>query len=196
MPTLAEEVYREYAKDVVMIDRKMVREELSYYFTGLLWLRLLDIKQKYGLQALTTEKKTLLKDTKDDVYNVPQPFYLYLSSIRSVVDKMGKKTFLNVPSLPITASGGKGGYHAAAIDVTHCLFEGVPSLGVAGDMLMAVATADAEPAPVFGFSFPEGAIPSNNLLGKFSPIGARRPEIAQGLQARESPELHSPNTAV
>lgn len=76
VPTLAEETYREYAKDVTMIDRKLVHEELSYYYTDLLWLRMLDIKQKYGIQALSTEEKTLLKDTKDDVYNVPQPLYL------------------------------------------------------------------------------------------------------------------------
>lgn len=165
-----------------MIDRKLVREEMSYYYTGLLWLRLLDIKQKYGLQALTHEEKTLLKDTKEDVYNVPQPFFLYLSSIGSVVDKMGKRTFLNVPSLPVTAVGGKGGYHSAAVtEQTPCLFEGLPSLGVAGDMLMAVATAAEEPTPVFGFAFPPRAEASNNLLGKFSPIGKRRPEIAQGL---------------
>lgn len=33
-----------------------------------------DIKQKYGSQALSTEGKTLLKDTKDDVYNVQFSF--------------------------------------------------------------------------------------------------------------------------
>lgn len=66
VPPLAEEVYREYAKDVLMIERKMVKEKLSYYFTGLLWLRLLDIKQKYGRTALTNEEKTLIKDTRDD----------------------------------------------------------------------------------------------------------------------------------
>lgn len=76
VPTLAEESYREYAKDITMIDQKLVHEELSYNYNGLLWLRLLGIKQKYGMQALSTEEKTLLKDTKDDVYNVPQPFYL------------------------------------------------------------------------------------------------------------------------
>lgn len=98
---------------------------------------------------------TLLKDTKEDVYNVPQPFFLYLSSIGSVVDKMGKRTFLNVPSLPVTAVGGKCGYHSAAVtEQTHCLFEELPSLG---DMLMAGATAAEEPTPVFGFAFPPRA---------------------------------------
>lgn len=123
VPTLAEEVFREYAKDVQMMDRKLVREEMSYYFTGLLWLRLLDIKQKYGIRALTREEKTILKDTKDDTYNVPQPFFLYLSSIGLVVDKMGKRTFLNVPNLPTVVIGNKSGYHAEAVNEdTHCLF--------------------------------------------------------------------------
>lgn len=95
---------------------------------------------------------TLLKDTKEDVYNVPQPFFLYLSSIGSVVDTMGKRTFLNVPSLPVTTVGGKGGYHSAAVtEQTHCLFEELPSLGVA------VATATDEPTQVFRFAFPPRA---------------------------------------
>lgn len=63
----------------------------------------------------------------------------------------------------------------------HCLFEEIPSLGVAGDMLMAVATDAQEPEPVFGFAFPDKAAASENLLGKFYPIGTRRAEIAQRL---------------
>lgn len=182
VPTLTEEVYREYTKDVQMIDRKMVREEMSYYFTGLLWLRLLDIKQKYGITALTTEEKTILKYTKEDTYNVPQPYFMYLSSIGSVVDKMGKRTFLNVPDLPTTVIGNKSGYHADAVtEETHCLFEEVPSLGVAGDMLMAIVSTTDETVPAFGFTLPPGAKASSNMLGTFSPIGKRRPEIAQRL---------------
>lgn len=46
---------------------------------------------------------------------------------------------------------------------------------------MAVATDAKEPAPVFGFTFPDTATASDNLLGKISPIGTRRPEIAQRL---------------
>lgn len=63
----------------------------------------------------------------------------------------------------------------------YCLFEEIPSLGVAGDMLMAVATDAQEPEPVFGFAFPDRAAASENLLGKFYPIGTRRAEIAQRL---------------
>lgn len=97
---------------------------------------------------MTNEKKTYLKDTKEDTYNIPQPFFLYLSSIGSVVDKMGKRTFLNVPALPTTVIGNKSGYHADAVTrENHCLFKEEPSLGVAGDMLMAVATTIDEPVP-------------------------------------------------
>lgn len=95
---------------------------------------------------------------------------------------MGKGTYLDVPTHPTTVAGGKAGYHAAAVtEDSHCLFEEVLSLGVAGDMLMAVATDAQEPAPVFGLTFPDRATASDNLLGKFSPIGTRRPEIAQRL---------------
>ena len=52
---------------------------------------------------------------------------------------MGKKTELNAPPLPVTRVQGHGGYHAAVIDMnTHNLFEEIPSLGIAGDMVMAL----------------------------------------------------------
>lgn len=83
-------------------------------------------QEKYGLRALTKEEKTILKDTKDDTYNVPQPYFLYLSAIGSVVDKMGKRTYLKVPALPTTVADDRSGYHANQVDLnTHCLFEEV-----------------------------------------------------------------------
>lgn len=57
----------------------------------------------------------------------------------------------------------------------------MPSLGVAGDVLMAIASVIDEPVPAFGFTFPQGAMASRNLLGTFGPVGKRRPEIAQRL---------------
>lgn len=180
IPVLANHIFLEYAKDVAQMDRVMIKEEMSYYATALLWLRLIDIKQKYGLKSLTAEENTIHRDTKDDSFNVPQPLHIYLASIGSVIDKMGKTTYLQVPDLPVTVVGGFGGYHSASIDVsTHNAFEEIPSLGVAGDMLMAAATASDEPVPDFHVNVPEGAEISNNLLGKFDTIGIRRPEIRQ-----------------
>lgn len=182
VPQIALEVYREYAKDVTQIDRKMIKEEMSYYFTALLWLHLIDIKAKNGLQALTREEKTIHKDTKDEIFNVPQPMYTYLASIGSIVDKMGKRTFLETPTLPTAQAGGFGGYHAAAINEdTHNLFEEIPSLGIAGDMLMAAAGTADEPARNFRVAYPANATFSNNLLGQFPVIGPSRAEIRQKL---------------
>lgn len=101
-------MYQEYQKDVKQIDRFLVKEEMSYYSTALLWLRLLDVKNKQGLETLTSAEKALLKDTKDEVYNVSQPLYIYLSSIGAIVDKMGKRTLLNVPKLPTAVAQGFG----------------------------------------------------------------------------------------
>lgn len=182
LPQLAVEIYREYQKDVNQIDRKMIKEELSYYCTAMLWLRLIDIKSKNGLYALTREEKTLQKDTKDESYNLPQPLYIYLSSIGSIVDKMGKRTFLDPPPLPVSVAGGFGGYHSNEVTVdTHNVFEEIPSLGIAGDMLMAAAQPADEPARNFRIAFPQHATYSDNLLGNFPVIGPRRAEIRQKL---------------
>lgn len=182
IPELAKEVFLEYAKDVPAMDRVMIKEEFSYYATALLWLRLIDIKQKYGLKSLSSEEKVLHRDTKDDTFNVPQPLHTYLASIGSVVDKMGKMTYLQVPDLPVATVGAFGGYHSANISVeTHNAFEEIPSLGIAGDMLMAAATTADEPIPDFRVTIPNGATISDNLLGKFAVIGPRRLEIRQNL---------------
>ncbi|KAL1492946.1 hypothetical protein ABEB36_011107 [Hypothenemus hampei] len=55
----------------------------------------------------------------------------------------------------------------------------VVDVGIAGDMLMAVASAPAEPIPNFHVGKPANSEITNNLVGKFYPIGPRRPEIAQ-----------------
>ncbi|KAG5870385.1 hypothetical protein JTB14_037698 [Gonioctena quinquepunctata] len=74
-----------------------------------------------------------------------------------------------------------GGYHANAVNSdTHNLL-GEPSLGIAGGMVMALASEDAEPVPSFHIGKPAGTDFTNNLIGNFSPIGQRRPKIHQQL---------------
>ena len=41
---LAIETYASYVPDVNQLDRKLAKEEMSYYSTGLLWLKLIDVK--------------------------------------------------------------------------------------------------------------------------------------------------------
>lgn len=95
---------------------------------------------------------------------------------------MGKETLLEIPPLPTTVVQNFGGYHSNRIDEnTHNLFEEMPSLGIAGDMVMALASHEAEQVPNFHVEIPANSAFTNNLLGKTSLIGERRPEIRQRL---------------
>ncbi|KAG8222717.1 hypothetical protein J437_LFUL001887 [Ladona fulva] len=112
---------------------------MTYYTTALTWLRLIDVKCRQGRVTLTSAEKDLRKATMEDQFNVPQPIYTYLSQIGGVSDKGGKTTELDVPNLAVTRVQGYGGYHAATIDAqTHNQFEELPSMGIAGDVLMAL----------------------------------------------------------
>jgi hypothetical protein len=143
---LAVETYTSYIPDVKQLDRKLAKEEMSYYATGLLWLKLIDVKAKQGRQALTSEEKEVRKATQEVEFSVPQPIYAYLTQIGNVTDKMGKETELDVPPLPIAVAQGLGGYHAPRINAhNHNLFEEVPSLGVTGDMVMMLTAEAHEP---------------------------------------------------
>lgn len=131
LPKLAEETYHAYQPDEKQLDRVIIKEEMAYYSTGLMWLRLLDIKAKQGRQALSSAEKDIRKATLDVEFNVPQQIHAYLSQIGTVTDKMGKETEVDIPPLPQAVAQGFGGYHSQNIDVnTHNPFEEVPSLGV------------------------------------------------------------------
>jgi hypothetical protein len=159
----------------------------------MLWLRRIDVKSKQSNKALTRDEE-VKKAVADVEFNVPQPLYAYLSQIGTYPDAMGKEMELDVPTLPTSTAQGHGGYHAPEVtENNHILFEEVPSLGIAGDMVMALTQERHEPEPDFHITFPEGSRPSKNLCGAFGPIGYRRPEIkqklnGQGITPTEFPE--------
>lgn len=196
---LATETFDAYRADEKQLDRKVERVEMSYYATALLHLRLIEVKSKQGEQALTSAEKDLRKATATDVFNVPQPLFAYYQQIGTYTDKMGKETRLATPDLPVTVVQNMGGYHAAAINAeTHNLFEEVPSLGIAGDVVMALAAAGDNPRPNFRVEIPANSRVTNNLVGNLTPLGPRRPEIIQrlagyGITAEQFPE-YVPNT--
>jgi hypothetical protein len=79
---------------------------------------------------------------------------------------MGKNTDLKVPSLATQKAQGMGGYYAPEItEEMHNLFEEVPSLGIAGDMVMALCQDGIEPTPNFKVQIPERAMITQNLTG-------------------------------
>jgi hypothetical protein len=182
LPDITVEVYNSIAVDENQLDRKMAKEELCCYTTGLLWMRLLEVKAKQPNVALTSEEKAIRKSAANEIFNVPQPIYAYLQEIGTFTDKMGKETELNIPDLPIQRAGGLGGYHAPEINAeTHTLLEEVPSLGIAANMVMALTSQRPEPNVNFRVGFPPRTRATNNLVGTTSPIGERRTEIRQNL---------------
>ncbi|KAL1489870.1 hypothetical protein ABEB36_013798 [Hypothenemus hampei] len=177
---VAAEVYDEYCGNEKQLERLLVREEMSYYATAMLYLQLVEVKAKQGEYVLTTAERSLRKAVSEDIFNAPQPLLAYLSEIGVYCDKMGKETRLSVPDLPVTVAQGFGGYHHPEINVdTRNLFEEVPSLGIVRDMIMAVTSAATELIPNFHVGSPLNSEITNNLVGKFYPIRPPRPEIAQ-----------------
>lgn len=176
------ETYQNLRPDEKQLDRLIMKEEMAYYATSLLWMKIIDVKAKEGLIALTSEEKAIRKAITDEELNVPQPLFAMLTEVGNYTDKMGKETRHQVPELPTTVVQGLGGYHANAVNAdTHNLFEEVPSLGIAGDMIMALAAAEIEPTPNFRIGRPVNSEFTKNLVGNTTPIGPRRPEIAQRL---------------
>jgi hypothetical protein len=176
------ETFQNLRADEKQLDRTLMKEEMAYYATSLLWMRLLDIKAKEGTVNLTSEEKAIRKAVTDEQFNVPQPLFAILSQTGNFTDKMGKETRHQIPNLPTTVVQGMGGYHSSAITVdTHNLFEEVPSLGIAGDMVMTLARAEPEPVPNFRIGTPPNSQTTENLAGNTVPIGPRRPEIIQRL---------------
>lgn len=110
---IAAEVYDGYRNDEKQLERVVVREEIAYYATALLHLKLIEVKSKQGLEALTSAEKDLRK--ADHEFNVPQPLSTYISEIGTYKDRMGKETLLALPPLPTTVVQNFGGYHAAAV---------------------------------------------------------------------------------
>lgn len=176
---IAADVYDGYRVDEKQLERVIAREEITYYATA----RLLEGKAKHGDYALTSAEEDIRKAVADDVNNVPQPLFIYLSQIGTCNDtKMGKETRLEVPPLPITVVQGFGGYHAAEVKAdNHNAFEEIPSLGIADDFVMALAHPHAEPLPNFHIGKPANTEFTTNWVGTFYPIGQRRPEIGQRL---------------
>jgi hypothetical protein len=100
LPDIARETYHAYQPDEKHLDRQMVKEDMVYYSTGLMWLRLTDIKAKQGRQTIISAEKDIKKATQDIEFNVPQLIHAFLTHIGSVTDKMGKETDLDIPTLP------------------------------------------------------------------------------------------------
>lgn len=77
------------------------------YCTAMLWLTLIDVKSKQGLEGVERAEQTLL----NIVFNILQLF-VHLKSTVSIINKMGgsKLTFKS-PKMPAAKAGGNGGHN-------------------------------------------------------------------------------------
>lgn len=149
-----------------------------YYATALLWARLIDVKAKNARVQLTPTEVDFLASFKEKEFNVPYPIAAFLCSIGNYKDKTGKTVFLSDHVLPVSMAVNKTGYHSATINVdTHNLYEEIPSLGIVGDTLMAIAGGVVPvPVPTFG-PIPAARQATTSLSGYLGQCVARKEEI-------------------
>nr|QPZ88387.1 putative capsid protein [Soybean thrips partiti-like virus 11] len=190
-------VFSQLAADDSQLNRKMTLEMFNYYSTAILWARLLDIKAKRAHTALTSAEKEYRRYFVDKEYNLPAPIYHFLRSIGNIEEKRGKMIYLQDASLPVEVVGGRSGYFGPINDDTHLLYEEIPTLGVIGDVLMAMTSGQANPVPDIPI-VPDQTVPTENLLGYPGVIAVRRDEIRQilnsvGITTQVFPEA-IPNT--
>lgn len=115
--------------------------------------------------------------------SVPQSLYLYLKAVGHVKDKTGKMVYLADHNLPVTVAQGIERYLATQIDMdTHKIFEGIPCLGVCGDVLMAQSTQN-NVAPNIRLILQPGMTATQNLAGFFEQAGSVKEEIRIQLDA-------------
>lgn len=88
---LAGETFNKYEADTEELSRVMVKQEFNYYATGLMWMRIIDLKSKQGMMSLTSAEKDIRNETIDKEWNVPQTLHAYLTQMGHTTDKLEKK---------------------------------------------------------------------------------------------------------
>lgn len=184
LQSVVEETVSAITPDDTGINKSLTKEMCMYYATAHLWARLLSVKNKNQITALTPVELQFLQTMESSELNLPQPIYLMIKAIGNVKDKTGKIIFLDDHDLPTQMSQGQGGYHAAVINAeSHNLFEEVPCLGVVGDTLMPIAGAQQQPVAPNIRVVPAGRVGNNNIAGYYGQSGQRKEEIAIALNS-------------
>ncbi len=183
LPEITREVYSNMAADDSTLNKKLTSKMLSYYSTTLLWARLVDIKAKRAQTPLTQTETDFRRYFTENEYNVPQPITCVLRGIGHVVEPRGKTLYMEDTNLPVAVVGRKGGYFSTEITTeSHNLYEELPTLGVAGDVLEAVSLAEQNPVPNIPVLTPHTA-PTENLVGYSANIPLRKEEVRQALNS-------------
>lgn len=109
------------------IVQSITHEELAYYYTAVLWARLIHLKSVNARVQLTSEEKSFLKAIGQQILNVPQLIATYIKSVGNYVSSGGQETVIGDIVLPIYGPDNYQGYHALAVNAdSHALFEDIP----------------------------------------------------------------------
>ncbi|KAL1454620.1 hypothetical protein WDU94_010836 [Cyamophila willieti] len=191
---LTEEIYDQMIVDEPDIGRLFTVEELSYYTTSMLWLRLISLKEKMNRSALTQHEKAVLKQISDRVFSLPGIISTYLQQIENITDSMGKVIEHRIPTLPVIANGPYTGYHAqmCTVDMFN-IFSEIPTLGTAGIVMSLTSPLVAPEIVHHVFPIP-GYLFNRNLAGNIFEIGTRSEDILTRLAEFGITPTHFPET--
>lgn len=177
------------------LNRKLIVELLNYHSTAVLWARLLDIKAKRAHAELSETERNYRRHFTDKEIHLIQPVYTYLRGIGNIIDRRGKQIYLQDHDLPTATVANLTGYHHDHVinENDHTLYEEIPTLGVCGDIIMAMTTQAQNPNPNIGV-LPQEIQATMNLLSYLGMIAPRRDEIRQVIMAAQITNLAFPES--
>ena len=144
----------------------MTLEEFYYYWTALIWFRILDVRMKNHLSPLTSTEKKFHGEFTRTSFSIPKPMQIYLASIGNCVSEYKEHGLLYDFALPIAKNiFNMYGYHSPTIDAnSYRDYEEIPCLGIMGDSLMALCRLSRDPVE-HGLDIPVTSRISKNLCG-------------------------------
>lgn len=131
-------MFDEWLIDSPELAKSLVPEDLDYYVTFLIWLRILGLKAK-NKDPMTATEREILEMYESTPHNVPEPLRLYLLTYGNIVTGLGTHLYPQFPVLPTSVINWPdpqvevpGFYGDGPADAdTHNLYEEVPCLGMA-----------------------------------------------------------------
>lgn len=172
--------YAEMLTDDPQLNKALLPEFLDYYSTALLWLRIINLKQRNS-QALTEAEQDILMLTQTTNFCVPEPILLQLKQLGNICTMGKQHLYPEFPPLPVVEVNHQPGYYGAleignaADPHVHNLYEEIPCLGVLAEAVRN-SISDAQPGRyASSLDIDAQNRVNNNLLG-FRPLGIRRGE--------------------
>jgi hypothetical protein len=180
---ISRQVFSELITDSPSLVKQLLPEYLDYYTTGLIWLRIVHLKQTNS-QPITAEEDALLTLTQTATFVVPEPLLTQLRHLGNTTSAVKQLLIPEFPPLPTTVVGNHGGYFPVPLPYPiplnqtgeeHLMYLEFPCLGVLAEAVCNTVDATAQPGAYISNIDFQGSQPSANLLG-FKPLGYRRPE--------------------